>query len=353
MPKFPISPQANRPLWQILLAPMLLASLGLHALFLMIPVASSDEAVIPPPDPEQDNIAITRIPPETSESAASNVPVTLPAAPLAATQGSVPSSPPRAQPLVQQPAIARSVNRQPSRTVAQPSRTATRTTNPNLPGLSTNRSSTRIPPTTQASETSPSVNPPALPVPVPEPTIPALSANRKEELLAYIGSLSMAQDRLEQLSAFVWQTYGYSERNTTASDYTENRRQWQTEIRELTGIADLTPAEYRPPENLSVTLQRRVCFSKEPGEIKIGTVVNPGGSLQGEPVVLRSSGYSTFDEKAVEAVADHILPAEETTKAYTVTVLAEPDYGDRKCFEADQLSSGTREDTLERSVRIS
>ena len=68
MTPFPHSPKTQRPLWQTLLAPMLLASLGLHGLFLLIPVASSDEAAIPPPDPEQDNIAITRIPPAAPET---------------------------------------------------------------------------------------------------------------------------------------------------------------------------------------------------------------------------------------------------------------------------------------------
>ncbi|PSN06736.1 hypothetical protein C7293_30800, partial [filamentous cyanobacterium CCT1] len=47
--------------WQILLAPMLLASLGLHGLFLVMPTGVSSEAPIPPPDPEQDSIAITRV----------------------------------------------------------------------------------------------------------------------------------------------------------------------------------------------------------------------------------------------------------------------------------------------------
>ncbi len=47
--------------WRWLLPPMLLASLGLHGLFLFVPMGASDEDLVPPPDPEEDGIAVTKI----------------------------------------------------------------------------------------------------------------------------------------------------------------------------------------------------------------------------------------------------------------------------------------------------
>ncbi|MBE9141484.1 hypothetical protein IQ254_30575, partial [Nodosilinea sp. LEGE 07088] len=85
--------------WQTLLAPLLLASLGLHALLLMLPVGSSDEAVIPPPDPDQDTVAITRVPPAGTPDAAATPGTTPapgpPAQPLASTTTPAPATAPR------------------------------------------------------------------------------------------------------------------------------------------------------------------------------------------------------------------------------------------------------------------
>jgi hypothetical protein len=63
---FPEPPQQNRPLWQYLLAPMLLLSLVLHGVVLFVPTGVSEDALVPPPDPEEDGIAISRIEPPAS-----------------------------------------------------------------------------------------------------------------------------------------------------------------------------------------------------------------------------------------------------------------------------------------------
>ena len=63
-------PNDSRPRWQRWLAPMLLASLGLHGLILLVPTGASQDEAIPPPDPEQDSVAITRIPPAAPASPA-------------------------------------------------------------------------------------------------------------------------------------------------------------------------------------------------------------------------------------------------------------------------------------------
>ncbi|MGF1457941.1 MAG: hypothetical protein ACFBSG_02845 [Leptolyngbyaceae cyanobacterium] len=57
----PRSKKASPQYWRWLLAPMLLVSVGLHGLVLFTPVGPSDDDLLPPPDPEEDGIAITKI----------------------------------------------------------------------------------------------------------------------------------------------------------------------------------------------------------------------------------------------------------------------------------------------------
>jgi hypothetical protein len=84
---FPEPPQQNRPLWQYLLAPMLLLSLVLHGVVLFVPTGVSEDALVPPPDPEEDGIAISRIEPPRPRAAATNPP-TVPRPILQWSQGS-------------------------------------------------------------------------------------------------------------------------------------------------------------------------------------------------------------------------------------------------------------------------
>ena len=116
IPRFAPTDRA-RPLWQTLFAPMLLASLGLHGLLLFMPTGASSEAPIPPPDPEQDSIAITRVPPAgTADPAATPTPAgTAPAAGVRA-----------AQPLGSQPSPQSPTPQSLSRAVASAQRTAPR-----------------------------------------------------------------------------------------------------------------------------------------------------------------------------------------------------------------------------------
>ncbi|MGB7312515.1 MAG: hypothetical protein WA939_06255, partial [Nodosilinea sp.] len=88
---------------------MLLASLGLHGLVLMLPAGSGGEAVIPPPDPEQDSVAITRVPPagepdagsEVNSGATSGATIPVPAGQSAATVA-IPQARPQPRTMVPQ-----------------------------------------------------------------------------------------------------------------------------------------------------------------------------------------------------------------------------------------------------------
>ncbi len=334
----------QRPLWQVWLAPMLLASLGLHGLFLLIPVASSDEAVIPPPDPEQDNIAITRIPPAAGDTAGPNPAVVgTTAVPQARAQRSAQPVPPNQG---RTPAGAAAPGRQgaaspPSQNPAQ----GARSTQPGSPGTGSREELPSLPGQGNAedAQTTARVNPPSPEVPSPEPTIPALGQDRREEILAYVASLDFSQERMEQLSAILWQRYGYSSLNTRRGEYTENLTQWQAEIRQETGVADLTAEEERT--DFSVEMERRACLAEPPGEVKVGYVVNPDGSFRQEPVVLRSSGYGELNQRALAAIRQAPPPQADQIKAYTATVETSVDYGPHDCLAPPQQPSETSAET--------
>jgi hypothetical protein len=333
MTPFSLSPKTKRPLWQTLLAPMLLASLGLHGLFLLIPVASSDEAAIPLPDPEQDNIAITRIPPAASETGATSSPSAATPLPQAVPQ--------RVPPVVaqQRPSAQPIANRSPrsvSRPLAQPTAAPAAPTNRgNLPNLSAGQGG--------QGESPGRVGLPNSEGPVPEPTIPTLGQNRQETILAYVASLALPEERMEQLAAMVWQRYGYSTLDTSRGDYTDNLIRWQETIQQETGLEDLTAEEDRT--DFSVEMERRVCLVQPPGEVRIGFVANPDGSFRQGPVLLRSSGYDELNRKALEVVRQYESPGDDDIKAYTVTVETAVEYGPNDCLEPPQQPSGTRADT--------
>ena len=323
----------KRPLWQTLLAPMLLASLGLHGLFLLIPMASSDEAVIPPPDPEQDNIAITRIPPAatataqpsaattTGTQAMTQRPVATATAPARPAPGPTPASPPPTAPQAVQP-----------RPGARPSNPPNSSALPNLPEQG-NSSDTA---TSRPLNPNPSVS-------NSRPTIPALGQNRRDNILAYVAGLDLSQARIDQLAANIWRQYGYSVFNTSRGEYTDNLTQWQNDLQAETGLADLTAEEDRT--EFKVEIDRRVCLVEPPGDIKIGFVVNPDGSLRQDPVLLRSSGYEDLNQQAMDRVSQYQPPATDAVKAYTVTVETGVNYGAYNCLAAPQQPSATNADT--------
>lgn len=338
MSSFPTFPKSKRPRWQTLLAPMLLASLGLHGLFLLIPVASSDEAAIPPPDPEEDNIAITRIPPAAADAAPSQpvaaataTPQTVPQRPVQATTQPRAVARPRAS--SQTPATRTAPNRTVARTTNVPSAGANQAELPSLPGQgnSTDGSSTAR------------VNSPNPDVPPPEPTIPTLGQDRRETILAYVAGLNLPEERMNQLAATVWQRYGYSTLDTSRGEYTDNLTQWQAMIQQETGLADLVAEEDRT--DFSVEMERRVCLVRPPGEVKVGFVVNPDGSFRQAPVLLRSSGYDELNQKALDTIQQYNPAADDDIKAYTVTVETAVDYGPNDCLDSPQQPSGTSAET--------
>ncbi len=328
------TPEKSRPLWQVLLAPMLLASLGLHGLVLMLPAGSSDQAVIPPPDPEQDSVAITRVPPAGESAAAVPGGGAVPAAPLGAIPGGAAGAPLNA---LRSPAGA-----VPPAQRANPATpaSANRASRPAAPSRTSPRSPAAQTPPTPASTTSPPVTTTPPPAATPAASQPLFEGDLGERLQTYVASLNLPQERIDQLLTAIDQRLVYSDLNTSDADYSQNLSQWQEAVRAETGLTTLTPEE--APTELSITYYQRACLSEEPGTAQVGVIVSPVGSPRREPVLLRSSGYGIVDAKALRTVANHRFPRGGEVKAYTVTLPAEVDHGPSACLTADTVAQDAR-----------
>lgn len=311
-------PQGQRSPWQNLLAPMLLASLGLHGLFLLMPVGSSSEAPIPPPDPEQDSVAITRVPPAGTADPGATTPAT-PAAVPSAVRSAVPQVQTTA-PRVQQTAPPR--RSQPSR----PTRTANR---PSAARPASAQPEPSAPAASSAPATPPA--PPAPSAPSTPPSRPLFSAEVGEQLLAYIAALDLPPSQVEQAAQSIQNRFAFNADAVTREALNANQQQWEAAIRQDTGLTELSPEIDRT--DFSTVYPQRVCLSDQPGSITIGALVNPDGSWRGDPALLRSSGYGSLDRKALQEIQTHTFAPASGIKAYVLTVETSVDYGPHPCLD--------------------
>jgi outer membrane biosynthesis protein TonB len=312
-------PDRARPRWQILLAPMLLASLGLHGLLLMLPVGPSD-VVIPPPDPEQDSVAITRVPPAGIPEAAATP--TSAAAP--ATVGTAAAL---AQP---QPVLQNTPAPRPAQTTPAPSRPRAGAARPAAPTNNVAQPSASAASTPPADSVTSSAPPSA-----PASSQPLFEGDLGDRLRTYVAGLNLPAERVEQLRAAILQRVTYTAEATTAAAFDQNLSQWQSTIRADTGLTTLTPEP--APTELDVTYYQRACLSESPGPVQAGVLVSPSGSTRSQPVVLRSSGYGAVDDHALRAVTTHQFPPSSEARAYTVTVDTEL-RGQADCLTVDALA---------------
>jgi len=294
-----------------MVAPMVLASLGLHGLFLLVPLGQSKEGAIPPPDPEKDSVAITRsLPAATAGNPAALStanPALVNAVPPA--PGAVPTGV-KAGSLLAPTAIP-----------------APRSAKPNQPTpVANSPRPEQSAPVTSPVNSLPLVNPSRPPI----PARPAIDPNLGQRLLAYAANLQLPGERINQLRSYILQRFGYSEAVTHRDVYNSKLQQWESLIQQETGIPDLTAEIDR--SQLSITYQQRVCLRAEPGETRVGVLVNPDGSQRQEPILLRSSGYAVLDQEAVELVKRHNFNPAPTLKAYTVPVKNGLDYGRQPCL---------------------
>ncbi|QQE63950.1 hypothetical protein GFS31_06220 [Leptolyngbya sp. BL0902] len=331
---------------------MLLASLGLHGAVLMLPTGASDDSPIPPPDPEQDSVAMTRVLPTSSSEGEDPMAGQSPGEAVTPMAGTQPLNPAGVGvPAQRSPEVAPTA----PRTVPQP-----RTVPRNLENVGQGQSSPNpAPPPSpaanrpQAGETEsprPSAPSPAAP-PVPSdrpapadssnqnqtqalmasPRPPALAGNNlREQLQAHAARLNFSPSRLNRLTEALRERFSYNAVTSTEEAFATNYREWQTQIRQDTGIADLTAETL--PDPVAVAYWQRACLNPAPGLVRVGLVVNPDGSHHGPPVLLQSSGYGAVDDWALSTLADQTLPTANQVSAYILTVEPSVEAGPNPCL---------------------
>ncbi|HZG38431.1 MAG TPA: hypothetical protein VEZ50_07075 [Nodosilinea sp.] len=318
-------PEQSRPLWQMLLAPMLLASLALHGLVLLLPAGSSDEAVIPPPDPEQDSVAITRVPPAGApDAAAVATPVPTAATPPSAAQPLAAAVPqPQGRAPVVRPAVVPQPVQRPRPTASRPQASPPPPPSPQPQGPPASTSASA-----SGAATAPAAAAPAQPTPS---SSPLFGAEVGEGLLSYIAALNLPQSQVERAAESIQNRFGFNAAAVTREALNHNQRQWEAAIRQATGLAELSPETERTA--FTTVYPQRVCLAEEPGEVRIGAVANPDGSWRGEPALLRSSGYGALDEKALQEIQRHRFDAADGIRAYILTVDTSVNYGPQPCLD--------------------
>lgn len=303
---------------------MLLLSLAVHGAVLMIPVSSSEEAAIPPPDPEQDNIAITRIPPTEPQSKPTPTQTLTASTPLARPAQASP-----AQRATQPTAAASATN---SRSRQAPTR---RTTQPNRSQSSRATSQGTVPNLASSPTASPPAPPPAS-LPLSNVERPPFNATIHQRLLAHAQTLRQPQSQLNQLTASLVQQYAYSAENTSGEAFGNNLAAWVNEIKNTTGKPDLWNEALDPA--LTLKHYRRVCLEPSPQKAVVGALVSPSGAIQGMPTLLQSTGYPFLNTAVLETVGAHAFPVSGEQKAYTVDVNIQVDYGSADCLKPYTLS---------------
>ncbi|HSM81172.1 MAG TPA: energy transducer TonB, partial [Nodosilinea sp.] len=165
----------------------------------------------------------------------------------------------------------------------------------------------------------------------PAPTSqPLFNTDLGERLLAYVATLNLPQAQIDQAAESIQARFGFNPAAVTRDALNTNQRQWETTIRQETGLTELTPAEDRT--EFATVYPQRVCLAQAPGPIRIGALVNPDGSWRGEPALLRSSGYGALDRKALQEIQTHRFEPADGIRAYLLTVNTSVDYGRRPCL---------------------
>jgi TonB family protein len=151
-----------------------------------------------------------------------------------------------------------------------------------------------------------------------------------ERLLAYVASLNLPSTQVDRAAASIQNRFGYNADAATRDAFNTKKTQWESTLQQQTGIAGLTAAEDRTA--YATVYPQRVCLATDPGEIRVGALVGPDGTWQGEPVLLRSSGYGSLDRKALQEIQSQRFAPGEGLRAYVLTIKTSVEYGSRPCL---------------------
>lgn len=301
--------------WRWLLAPMLLASLGLHGLILLIPTAPSEDELMPPPDPEEDGIAITKIdapqsrPPASTPPANTGTVKTAPAAPPAATPRPAqattrPSSPAR---------VTSSRSDRPNRD-RQSSRNATATSDTN------GRDTAKTQPTVPDLSTVEAVQNPNSSA----PDIPSSNG----------GAIAATAD-FDGFEEYIQVFADYNGVQISEAEAIEFRQSWLDSFANAgTPIAE---ADIQSLDSFNqLPYNANICLPHAPETAQILVWIDAEGAVNEYKQFVQRTGYRNFDEAALKLIDDYDFPDTTSSQAYLAEISV--DYDPEECDWPPQVS---------------
>ncbi|MBE7380491.1 MAG: hypothetical protein F6J95_003645 [Leptolyngbya sp. SIO1E4] len=289
--------------WKWFLPPMLLLSLGLHGLVLFTPVAPSEDDLVPPPDPEEDGIAITKIDPPRARATTPQ-----------SNTGTVKTAPSNPSPTPSPTATAATPQSQANQ---QSSRTGSNSSD-RRPNSSRSNSNSARPATTDTGSQPANASQGDVPdlsaaptVNVPNPPAPAVTPPTSDPFEEYI----------EVFKSFRGQT-------ATEEEITTLKGTW------LSGVTERGAAyanlEIQPLKNLeTVPYEAKICLPEAPTSAQVLVLVEADGNLDSDRQLVRTTGYRSFNRAVQELVQQHDYPEAETPQAFLVEI--EVDYDESNC----------------------
>ncbi|WP_204141777.1 energy transducer TonB [Halomicronema sp. CCY15110] len=305
------------PQWRWLIAPMLLVSLGLHGLVLFIPTGPAEEELLPPPDPEEDGVAVIKIDaPSERPTAANTDPGTVKTArPSSATPRPTATAPAgRAAPRQQNP---QSGNRRPS---DRPSPNPNNVGSPELIG--------DLPNADQATE----------PNPQPSPTDGRATSDIGRRPPDRPGDATAAE--ADPFGDYIEIFKTYSGLQLTEGQAAERRELWLQSLRDRgPTFADL---EIRPLKIFEpLPYAANICLPAPPDAARILVLVDGDGTLDSYQPFVQQTQYRAFDNAAEDRVRQYAYPEVAEPRAYRVELAV--DYDDTDCDwppDVDRLPDG-------------
>ena len=291
------------PLWRWLIAPMLLVSLGLHGLVLFIPTGPAAEELLPPPEPEEDGVAVIKIEPPTVRTTAAN-----------ANDGTVKTARPSAAPRAGTSAVTRAAP-----TPQNPPRVARRpgdrpSPNPN------NADSTALIGDLPNSDQTTARNP------QPPPIGGRATSDIGRRPPDHLGDTpASAADPFDDYIE-IFKTY--TGLQLAEAEAVERRELWLQSLRDRgPEFADLAIRPLKIFEPLPYAAN--ICLPAPPDAARILVLVDGDGTPDSYQPFVQQTQYRAFDNAAEDRVRQYTFPEVDEPRAYRVEIAV--DYDDSDC----------------------